>query len=234
MGRAGRWVWVLFFVVGCGRTIHTPLALDPTKPLSAEPEKTSKPLNPNPAWPGEGYCFPDSTGNYADTVTIEKKGNNGQHDFAEGGGCIARPLREVWAVTHNKQTLQWKGADLTQFGSLPDGGAVFAFLFRTKYEAGPFPFRQNWLMNWYHVVKEGSVATPTKVLVTYAKVVGTSYIPYWQGKIQLTALTPRTTSFVMHDEIKAANTGPENAEGSIRDVLTHLRNRAPVWDYLKE
>jgi hypothetical protein len=164
-------------------------------------------------------------------ITGLKKGTNtAGHAFAEGGGCILRPIREVLAVTHNREALVWAKSTLVDFQKLTH--ATIPFFFSTKYEAGPFFFKQDWIMEWYQSIKAGEIKAPEQIVINFKKVSGTSHISHWEGTIELKFIEPMVTSFAMYHEITASQTGPAEAEIGVKEFIERLRNLVPEWRYL--
>jgi hypothetical protein len=209
---------IVLFVSGCGKNLDTPFVGNPKlSPLAKAP----RPKGQGP------YCSPDPTGKYdLNTVIIAKKGNNGQHDFAQGGGCVGRSLAEVLAVTHNQEFVHWSKANLKGFQIVSDPRVDF--LMKANYAAGPFPFTQKWLMEWYESVTEGTIAAPKHIVINYKKVQGTSYISFWQGSLDLIEVADNVTSFAMEDQVTAAQTGPEESAASVAELLAHARTLTPA------
>ncbi len=58
---------------------------------------------------------------------------------AKGGGCINRPIREVWAVFQSTEGLAWSASDV----DIPIEkieNPTYTFVFKEGYIAGPFDF----------------------------------------------------------------------------------------------
>lgn len=196
----------VILLAGCGRSIHTPFQGDPRK----------SPLGQT------CYCNSDgSASTDGGPVTIPIKGHIGEHDVAEGGGCVLRPLAETWSVTRTAAAVTWAKSSVTRFDQV--SSPHVDFLFRAGYEAGPRIFRQKWEMEWYHTVLEGTASAPKRVVINYKKVNGTGYISYWQGSIELKEMRPHVTSVLMRNEVSAAQTGPDDVAQGIRDMVAHLR-----------
>lgn len=198
----------------------TPFEGDPSK---SEVIQTSAPEGP--------YCKPDAAGKYAGPKTlIEKTGRRGNNYFAVGGGCLYRPLRELWAVTHGVRFAKWKDADLNSYEAAQDPRVNF--FFRSKNEAGPFFARQSWLIEWYQTVTQGTVEAPEYLVIRYAKVSGTGHIGHWSGAIELKALTDQVTSVVFDNEIRGTQVDETKAAGGVSDLFNNLRTLKPDWRFL--
>jgi hypothetical protein len=151
--------------------------------------------------------------------------------FAEGGGCLTRPLREAWAALQSGPAVKWKDASLNDFKSIPTNEVDFNFL--ASYQAGPFFAPQHWEMEWQHSLKEGSLDHPRQVRVRYYKVPGlTKHIRHWQGTLDLTWLSEKITAVAIHNEIRGTLINEEKAAGGLVDILENLKSKPPNWTWL--
>jgi len=177
------------------------------------------------------YCSPNENGQFSDGLQISK-GSQDDFVWAEGGACVFRPIREVWAVSHNQPVMVWEGVDssnATERADRPDGVSHF-------YEVYYFVDRiidVNWTMNWYHSVRQGSFDAPSQVLINYKKIKGTRFIPYWEGSIILHQVTPDITSISMRNQIRASQTDEDDAASAISDVIQKLRTAPPNFGPLQ-
>jgi hypothetical protein len=163
------------------------------------------------------YCKLDGKGVYPSAVVIASKGNDGEHDYASGGGCIFRPLGEAWAAARNQTAMAWDKAKIEEVTPVPRTDV--SYLFRVKYGAGPV----DWIMEWYHSVLEGDLREPKKVLIRYQKVQGTKFIQFWQGAIEMTSVTEKISALQMRNEILAKRQDPDTAAQAISDLLNRIR-----------
>jgi hypothetical protein len=199
--------------------------------------------------PGTRFCLPDGKGGFTNSADFYQKFEDG-NDFrkddkrypqdgpvysATGGGCIARPIREVWAVTHNEDALVWKDADKAGFKSLENPDVPFAF--RTQYEAGPKVFKRvNWVMEWYHYLRSGTLSAPSVVEIQFQRTVGTRFLKRFKGTIVLQALAPNVTGYLMEMQEVAGNVTEKNARGAVVDIYEHLSDSRipPNWEYFNK
>jgi hypothetical protein len=203
---------------------HAPLPPDPHHPHPAPP-----PLPPQDH--PTKYCNKaPSDPDYRDGVGASPGSRDG-YDFGLGGGCMHRPIREVWAAALNQQLMQWVDVDDSRSLSYTPPAGV-AFFFSVNYAVHRF-ITVDWDMDWYHTVKAGTKAEPVKLLINYKKVRGTSHISYWEGTIILDRVNDHVTSFAMLNQINADQTSPQDAADAVKDVYGKLRNGAPDWSRLK-
>lgn len=215
----------VLLLAGCG-------ADGPATPFQGDP--TSAPFSQPSATRLEGpYCKSASATSYqssANPIDLNGKDPSGFY-FAMGGGCLERPLKELWAVLHNKLSVKWKDADLVSFSLVPH--PEVNFLFQAAYAAGPFFARQPWVIEWYQTLKSGTLEHPEHLIVHYSKVSGTSHLPHWKGSIELLALDENTTSFAMRNEIRGTHINEEKAAGGILDILHNLKVTEPNWSHFQ-
>jgi hypothetical protein len=225
-------VWIfLLLLAGCGDGPPTPFAGDPTAPTFDHASQAIQDAAP------EGpYCKVGTDGKYVGLKTgIARKGKRGEIFFAEGGGCIERPMREVWAVSHNPQIAAWRESDLISFKQSVDKRVDFYFV--SHHEAGPsFPFvgRTNWDMEWFQTLTEGDLDRPEHVVVKYLKHKGTSHIVFWEGSFELKALTESVTSFAMRNEVRGTRIDVDKAAGGVTDLFARLKTLPPDYRHLGE
>ncbi len=224
------WVVSVLLLAACGNGPPTPFVGDPTAPsLEAE-----KPTESAVDAPEEGPYCKIVGGKYTSSQpVIALTGKSNGNFWAQGGGCIERPLYELWAVTHNPEIAAWNESDLAAFSQGKDRRVDFHF--ETHHEAGPkIPFipRVNWKMDWFQTLTEGSVEHPSYLVVKYVKSEGTSHIGFWEGTFELKALTQSVTSFVMRNEIRGTRVDSEKSQGAIRDMYLRLKTLKPFWTYL--
>jgi hypothetical protein len=209
---------LIFTIIGCGNE-DTPYEGDPAE-----------------VWMhGAKYCSPnEKTGKYEEGPLVfdehPELGTTGKHDYfaAEGGGCIARPLKEVLSATHQRTSFEW---DDSHIDGEPknDLDPRVNFFFSVEYGA----FTVSWTMHWFQSIAEGTLATPKKVVINYRKVAGTTHIVYWHGNIVLYALGPRMTGFDMRQHVKAPwPTTLAKVKGGLVKRLEGYRTAPAEWKYL--
>ncbi len=231
-------IGTLLLLAGCGSEgPPTPFQGDPTRPTfegkveigGQEPETAAPTIVANPEGP---YCKKDASGNYVSAANlVASKGVDAQKtSFAVGGGCLFRPIREAWAVLHSSAGVKWKDADLTGFSRKADPRVDFLFL--SVNEAGPFFARQEWTIEWYQKVTQGTLAVPEYLVVQYSKVKGTSHIAHWKGILELKKLAEAVTSVAIRNEVRGTRIDPTSAAGGLTDLFTNLSQLGPDWTYL--
>jgi len=182
---------------------------------------------------GSAFCHPDTAGNYSNTEFVSgEKVDSTSFSYTTGGGCIARPLREVLAVAQNGQTWTWGTSDQGSFNPSKIASPVFEFL--GYYQAGPPGLRQEWQMAYSEAISVGNLSDPEHVIINYSKTKGTFHIPHWLGTVELVKVTDQVTGFVMRDQLKADGPGPnsDTSEASLLEIFGHFKSLPPNWKYL--
>lgn len=182
------------------------------------------------------YCVPDAKGSYDGKAIALQSGLNADASaWAQGGGCVLRPIREVWAVINNLEVMKFEDADRFTATRTINPKADFTHLYAiTYYKSTPIG-AINWTIEWYHGIGSGTFTDPNSVNINYQRTKGTAFIPIWHGGIVLTKVTDAVTSVAIRNEFRASQSDAENV-GSAQDALTemirHMRDGAPDWSRL--
>jgi len=176
--------------------------------------------------------------NFIDHYRIEYgHGSNPQdHSFGKGGGCIFRPIKEVWAVAHNYQLMKWDGADEeVTVSHEPLNNETY--LLETFYLVRNV-VNMTWTMVWTHGLLAGTKENPENILIKYERtaskiILGKDHIPYWQGQFQLIKLSDNVTGFVGYNKVLATRTDDKDSGSTIADIIEKLKKGSPNWDALK-
>lgn len=194
--------------------------------------------------PGTNFCLPDGKGGFKNSPELyarfadgkdwksddKKYEADGTIYSAVGGGCIARPITTVWAVTHNEASLEWHRAEKWGMDRIPT--ADEPFVFKTRYQAGPFFHRVWWDMEWHHLVKTGTLQEPKVVQIDFAETDGSKDLRRFEGAIILEAISPEVTGYMMSVGILGRTVGESNPKRAISDVYEHLSKMEPNWNFL--
>ena len=174
------------------------------------------------------YCQADEAGKYSEGVSIRSGERSGGGYWAEGGGCIFRPIREVWAVSHNQPLMVWKGVDESELTVREDRPRNVTHFYEILYKVHHI-FTVKWTMHWLHSVAEGTFNKPKKVIVNFQKISGTGFIPYWKGGYVFREVKPGITEFAMSFNIDAKRQTRAKTETSIREGYDLFRTGKPNW-----
>jgi len=202
----------------------TPFNADPLKPL------VDIPMPPPRTFEGPSetqYCFANEEGIYSSDVNVDQ-GDADDYVWGQGGACIFRPIREVWAVAHNQELLVWGGVDESSFKMRSDKPEGITHFYEIEYFVDDI-IDVDWKMHWYHSVRDGAFETPLQILINYKKVSGTRFIRYWEGTFLLHQVTPEITAITMRNQIKASRTNSDDAASTIRTIINKLRTGTPNW-----
>ncbi len=177
---------------------------------------------------GTKFCSPDTNGKFdPDAIVITSGLNADKSGWAEGGGCVMRPIRDTWAVFHNIEAMKWDAADSETFARTVNPKAGFTHLYEVTYSKSTIIGPIDWTIDWYHSFDKdkGTFAAPGRVIINYQRVRGTSNIPVWRGGIVLTKVDKNVTSIAIRNEFKARQSTTKN-EGSARDGLKEMIDKA--------
>lgn len=209
------------------------------------PKPTSVVVNPLPKEPpatcqsaaihNTRFCQVDSNGKILSDDHSAADGDPRIH--AQGGGCIARPIREVWAVLLNQPAM--KPDDVNEYHPVerpdlvnPAEGQVFAFDVRNIVHALGGIVNPEWTVRWYHSINFGTYAAPNQLRFKFQKVDGTSHINYQKGNYVLDRVTENVTSFTMEQWVEADRYDVEKGAQEVSTALRKLRNNSPDWTKL--
>jgi len=148
--------------------------------------------------------------------------------YAEGGGCINRPLRTVWAVSQSLLGLKLKNSDIETIRRLELEGADFVFQTdHKKQPLKPFPPTIRWTLEWRHWLKEGTFQTPLHLAIEYQKVKSHPGIKHWWGMIHLVEVAPNVTSFSMRNEYHGSRENTDKVKNMVRDLFDNFQRQLP-------
>lgn len=211
-------------------SVPTDAGWGPTTPVG-QPSDT-----PAPVYHNTVFCKVDAAGAIVseDTITADP-GDDPAH--GQGGGCIARPIREVWAVLLNAAVMKPDQVDAyTLEDRCPATGApvVFCFDYHNVVHALGGLINPEWTVRWYHAVPYGTYEQPDEVTVNFQKIEGTTHIDSMKGGYVLDRVSDTVTGFAMDQSVKADQYDHTNAYNDIRDSIGTMRKGAPDWSMLPE
>ncbi|MBI4042712.1 MAG: hypothetical protein HY391_04460 [Deltaproteobacteria bacterium] len=178
------------------------------------------------------YCVIGEDRSYHESVTVLSGSRSEGGYWAEGGGCILRPLKEVWAVGHNQPHLVWDRVDDYSV-TVKEPPQNVTHFYEVLYKVKEFFITVDWTMYWFHSIQRGTFEDPKEVLINFQKVAGTSYIPYWKGSILLKEIAPGVTQFSIRWLIDASEQTEAKAAESVRTMYEKFRTGGPNWEPLR-
>ena len=201
----------------------------------SDEELTAIPLcnDPNAIYPTT-YCQVDASGNpSADVLQVTQE----EHVHVLGGGCINRPIREVWGAVLNYPAM--KPDDVNDYSATyrpdlvdPSRDEVFAFyLVNTVHALGGL-VNPSWTVLWYHAVKIGTFEDPKQIAINYAKIDGTSHINYQSGGWVLERVSSKFTSFAIDQEVSADRYDINKGTSDFNSIIGKLRSVTPDMSLL--
>lgn len=234
----------VLFIIGCAirKNLETPF--DPkNKPViddgGDKEDKGGGDNNDKDAPNPTRFCAPDSNGNFdSSAITETKAGMNGDGSaWHEAGGCVSRPIREVWAVLHNLDVMQWRETDSYTFVRTVKPKDDFTHLNEVTYYKSTIIGQIEWTTQWYHGFDRGTFESPLGVNILYQRVRGTSNIPIWNGGVVLSKVTDKITSIAIRNVFKARQSESENQASSrdtVHELIDKLRQGRADWQRLNE
>ena len=233
--KVGKWAVaaVSVGVLGCSKlvdkTVNTPTNKEAHLPYVKTPDgefATGQSKATGPA--STTYCAPDADGKYVFDTKMSSgettDGANGHYHFAEGGGCLDRPIREAWAASMNQDLMVWTepgNSGHYAVAAPPPGVTRF---FDVEYQHVQTGIKVKWNMTWYHTILAGTPAAPEKILINYRRYKGTKFIKYWEGSIILTKLSDTVTGIWVRNQIRAVSVGEVRARGGATDIVSKIRS----------
>ncbi len=225
-------ICILTFNLSCAirKDLETPSPIPANKP-GLDDGSGSDPTQ------GTKFCKPDSNGNF-DGVTNELQSGQNSSDgsaWAEGGGCVLKPIREVWATLNNLEVMRFQAADSFTYQRTINPEPNLTHLYVVTYYKDTAVGPIDWTIDWFHGFDKGTFEAPQRVNINYQRVRGTSNIPIWHGGIVLSKVNKAVTSIAIRNDFKARQSSAAN-EGSARsalvEMITHSRSGTPDWSRL--
>jgi hypothetical protein len=185
---------------------------------------------------GTTFCKlqPDGTFN-PKTILLQSSITSDGNAVAIGGGCVMRPIREIWAVLNNLEIMKFEDADSFKAKSIAHS-SEFIRAYEITYFKSTVVGEIDWTILWYHGIGKGNFENPESLNINYQRSRGTSNIPVWKGGIVLTKVNDTVTSISVRNEFKARQSKGENvtsARDAIAEIIGHARDGAPDWKRLE-
>src|SRR6185312_12320673 len=143
------------------------------------------------------FCSPDATAKYPGDNQVGTTGLNADGSaWAKGGGCVLRPIREVWAALNNELGMKIGASDsyVMDHPNIQLSSTITNFYQVTYSKNAPIIGSINWTLRWFHGVVDGTFEQPQVVEIIYKRFSGTPFMPVWDGKIILAWLNNSTTA----------------------------------------
>jgi hypothetical protein len=225
-------ICILTFNFSCAirKDLETPSAPPPDKP-GVDDGSGSDPTQ------GTKFCKPDSNGKFDGITMLMQSGQTAADGsaWAEGGGCVLKPIREVWATINNLEVMKFQAADSFTYQRTlhptPDTTHLYEITYNKSTAIGPI----DWTIDWFHGFDKGTFDAPQRVNINYQRVRGTSNIPVWHGGIVLSKVNKSVTSIAIRNDFKARQSSSANeasARAALSEIITHSRDGSPDWGRL--
>lgn len=203
-----------------------PKALDE---IGVSKVRFSSTCTPGPSIHNTNYCQVDNSGNILSTDQIYSNNENDGVHFG-GGGCISRPIKDVWGVYFNVDAM--KPDDVDEYNSTPrpdlvPAGSQIVFVYDLYNQHNVPLINPSWTVRWYYSVTFGTFETPDEVAIKYQKVDGTSYITSMYGGYVLDRVTDNITSWVSDEFVNATQYDKGKGYNAVVEDYSRFRNAAP-------
>ena len=184
------------------------------------------------------YCAPNAKGQYPTNIMLGSTGTNPDgSSWAEGGGCVLRPIREVWAALNSYAAMKVEAADsyAVDHPHVTLGPTITNFYEISDHysELGGF-FKFHEIMRWYNGLFSGTFMAPNAVEIVFERVSGGAQVSIWNGYITLAKINDSTTSFFIHNNMRTLQSDDDiaHAESYGVEMITKARTLAPDWNNL--
>ncbi len=209
-------------------------------PVIGQSNSQAKPGDCNyQAVPGcKVYCAQNAKGQYPVTNILGDTGTNSDgSSWAEGGGCILRPIREVWAALNSYAAMKVIAAKSysVDHPRLSLGPTITNFYEITNHYSelgGLINFHET--MRWFHGLFSGTFENPNAVEIVFERTNGGAQVSIWNGYITLAKINDSTTSLFIHTNMRTLESEDDilHAEAYGVEMLSKARTLPPDWDNL--
>jgi hypothetical protein len=158
----------------------------------------------------------------SDGRELSDAGQRGELVWARRRGRVERPLETLRAFLEDPRHFKDDKVDEMTLRRLAPGPNLSHVSVHSRVR--PFPFvTVEWTDEWTVSLLAGTEARPEKLLVSYQKVAGTSYIAHWCGDLVLTRVDDQTTDVAQYEEAKITGRSHEEMKQGLAGFLDTLR-----------
>jgi hypothetical protein len=142
------------------------------------------------------------------------------------GADVHLSVRNIYFLLSDHNTT--KSSRVDKMGVTEEMDPHYLLRQKVHFEINPFPFVTiDWDEQWAFTLLDGTSEKPTKVLISYEKVDGTSHIKHLCGDILITQLTPETSHVLFYEEVQATNQSQGDTVSGLKGKLKSLQSHAP-------
>jgi hypothetical protein len=224
------WFCKIFFFLPCCKTEGlTSLTAGDPNPIFPEPTPTPTCLSEPPVH-NTDYCKVDENGNIISSDYLVTAG--GDKITGTIGGCINRPIRDVWATILNFGLMkpapveEWMP---TQRKDLENPVSQTFYVIDFRNVVGSIIGDVKWDVRYYHTVTWGSYKMPLQVAINFQRFWGSSFVEYIKGGYVLDRVNANVTSFVMTQAIKTAQYSENDMRRDLTSDMNKARTGEPLW-----
>jgi len=154
--------------------------------------------------------------------------------WVELGGCVNRPIRELWAAFEGETLIRWKGSKKGfHLQKIPaKNGAHHSF--KASYKGGT-----DWETIWNFTVAKGTPEDPGKIIIKYENSTHGRGMKHWKGSVVLTKVDESVTSVFIRNEfdlLAVAQLKVDEEQKSFKaakELFEEAKTAKPNWEYIK-
>jgi hypothetical protein len=141
-------------------------------------------------------------------------------------GDVHLPVRNVYFLLSDHNTT--KNSKVDKMGVTEELDPHYLLRQKVHFEIDPFPLvTVEWDEQWAYTLLAGTPEKPTKILISYEKVDGTSHIKHLCGNILITQTDAQNSHLVFYEEAQATNQSQGDAVSGLKGKLKNLQTHAP-------
>lgn len=176
-----------------------------------------------------GTLSPDFKESKISSQDKDSKDTNNEKDSIFWGtlsGDVHLPVRNVYFLLSDHNTT--KSSRVDKMGVTEEMDPHYLLRQRVHFEIDPFPFvTVDWDEQWAFTLLDGTTEKPTKILISYEKVDGTTHIKHLCGNILITQVDPQTSHVLFYEEVQATNQSQGDTVSGLKGKLKNLQSHAP-------
>lgn len=162
-------------------------------------------------------------------LSLSKTGDateNGQKngiDWGAARGIVKKPILEVYKKLLDHRTVKDMGRTRLLTKQIKRPG--YLDFHRVDVTVRVFgPITVSWVEEWGYHLAEGTPELPTKIVISYQKVEGTSYIQHQCGSFVLKAQDAKSTDVFLYEQVKASHRDAEDTVKMVVGILRTIRD----------
>lgn len=156
------------------------------------------------------------------TGDAAEKGQKNGIDWGAARGIVKKPILEVYKKLLDHRTVKDMGR--TQLLTKQIKRQGYLDFHRVDVTVRVFgPITVSWVEEWGYHLAEGTPVLPKKIVISYQKVAGTSYIQHQCGSFVLKAHETHSTDVFIYEQVKASHRDAEDTVNMVVGILRTIR-----------